>query len=170
MKLDKKLFKSIVKECLVEILTEGLYPNDARLEENKDSLKESMQYRQHMGLGKMNGEQRKNVQKKAGHSHSYLDKMTFKDSQEKISNPNFKKNARNIISKVTKDPIMSEIFADTISTTLQEQIESKGSGHRMTNSTPSDAAARIVASSDPADIFGEKPASRWASLAFSQKK
>ena len=160
MKLDKKLFKSIVKECLVEILAEGLYPH---LEESKDKkleLRESVrmssstQRRSPAGLGKLNTTQQQNLKKR----NSYLDKVSFNSS---TSETNSTEIAKKLVSNVTKDPIMSAIFSDTAMTTLQEQREGRGAP----SSKPADEAARIVAGTDPLDLFGES-AGKWADLAF----
>ena len=116
-----------------------------------------------MGLGEMNEAQQKNMQTPG----SYLDKVNFGNSQ-RDSNPDLHKNASNLISKVTKDPIMSEIFADTVSTTLQEQRENNRGMAMSAPNVPADAAARVVANSDPTEIFGDS-ANKWASLAFAPK-
>ena len=111
MKMNKKVFKSIVKECLVEILAEGLYPQEGDIREKKADLRESIQKRSIMGLGKMNKTQQQNVQKRQQSAGSYLDKVSFGEGQQEI-NPSFKEKSLNLISKVTKDPIMSEIFGN----------------------------------------------------------
>ena len=167
MKLDKKVFKSIVKECLVEILAEGLYPQEGDLREKKADLKENIQKRslRGLGLGRMNEAQQQSVQKRNQGAGSYLDKVSFGNSQQEVD-PGFSKRASSLISKVTKDPVMSEIFADTAASTLQEQRE--GNGTAQTISRPADQAARIVAESDPAELFGGS-AGKWADLAFAPK-
>jgi len=167
MKLDKKVFKSIVKECLVEILAEGLYPHEGELKEKKADLKESIQKRSLRGLGldKMNEVQQRNVQKRHQSPGSYLDKVSFGGGQQE-PNPTFNEKTSSLISKVTKDPIMSEIFADTAASTLQEQRE--GNSATQAPARPADQAARIVAESDPVELFGGS-AGKWADLAFAPK-
>jgi hypothetical protein len=167
MKLDKKIFKSIVKECLVEILAEGLYPQEGELREKKADLKENIQKRslRGLGLGRLNEAQQQNVQKRQQSAGSYLDKVSFGGGQQE-TNPAFNERASNLISKVTKDPIMSEIFADTAASTLQEQREGNGAAQVATR--PADQAARIVSESDPAELFGGS-AGKWADLAFAPK-
>ena len=164
MKLDKKVFKSLVKECLVEILAEGLYPQEGDIREKKADLKESIQKRSIAGLGRMNEAQQRNVQKNMQTPGSYLDRVSFGSSSES-SAPVIEKTS-NLISKVTKDPIMSEIFADTALSTLQEQRESGSRTHVPTK--PADQAARIVAETDPSELFGGS-AGKWADLAFAPK-
>lgn len=91
-KVSRKMLKSIVKECLVEILAEGLAGgNSQELNESISSVKPSRA----------------------------LDNNFF--SNKKSVNENFEDNTRKIISHATKDPVMAELLADTAQTTLQEQ-------------------------------------------------
>ena len=90
-KVSRKMLKSIVKECLVEILAEGLTGgNTKELSEGISSIKPS------------------------------LSQDTFSNNK-KIVNEKFEDNTRKIISHATKDPVMAELLADTAQTTLQEQ-------------------------------------------------
>lgn len=90
-KVSRKMLKSIVKECLVEILAEGLTGgNTQELSEGISSIKPS------------------------------LSQDTFSNNK-KIVNEKFEDNTRKIISHATKDPVMAELLADTAQTTLQEQ-------------------------------------------------
>jgi hypothetical protein len=60
------------------------------------------------------------------------------------------------IGVLTSDPVMSQIFADTASTTLQEQIHAEATrpgGPSMTESVP-----------EPTELF--EGAENWATLAF----
>lgn len=156
MKLDKETFKSIVKECLVEILAEGLYPNSNTIKEKKEDLKENIQKRSIAGIGRMNEAQQQNVQKRKTH----LDNVVYGGSNETPKQNSL--NEKMLISKITKDPIMSEILADTAVSTLREQ-------HELANKVaPTDGAAKIVAESDPEDLFGSSTG-KWADLAFAPK-
>ena len=142
-KLLRSELKSIVKECLVEILSEGLSGNQTSLKESyktKDISKKT--------------QTRKTRKKKL----SYLDKI-------KVGNNNQKD--RNIKTDLTDDPILNEILADTANSTLTEQIAAEGrdrNNHLV--SVQGDSAARIVNSASPEDLFGDS-ADKWASLAFS---
>ena len=66
------------------------------------------------------------------------------------------------VSGLTSDPVLSSILADTAKTTYQEQLQAekapRSAGVPMNEST-----------ADLGDAFGES-ASRWASLAFPEKK
>ena len=92
-KISKSMLKDIVKECLVEILAEGIgsappgrLKNKKRRTSNPPRVSE--------------GEARRKV----------LDNITFK------------KNAKEAVQTLTDDPLMSSIFADTAMGSLQEQI------------------------------------------------
>lgn len=91
-KVSRNMLKSIVKECLVELLAEGLSGGDTT------SLNESL-----------------NVKS------NYENVSVKKESSNKVLNPNFEKKTKQIISQATKDPIMALILEDTAQTTLQEQ-------------------------------------------------
>ena len=91
-KVSRKMLKSIVKECLVEILAEGLTGgNSQELNESISSVKPTRS----------------------------LDRNF--SNNEKIVNEKFEDNTRKVISHATKDPVMAELLADTAQTTLQEQ-------------------------------------------------
>jgi len=91
-KVSRKMLKSIVKECLVEILAEGLTGgNSQELNESISSVKPTRS----------------------------LDRNF--SNNEKVVNEKFEDNTKKIISHATKDPVMAELLADTAQTTLQEQ-------------------------------------------------
>lgn len=90
-KVSRSMLKSIVKECLVELLAEGLSGGDT------ESLNESLSLRDTIPSAA----------------------ETF--SSSKVVNPRFEEKTQQIISQATKDPIMASILEDTAQTTLQEQ-------------------------------------------------
>ena len=164
MKLNKNLLKSIVKECLVEILAEGLVQGNQASGQKKLALKETIQKRSIAGLGRVNESQKRSVQKNLQTQGSYLDQVNYNQNLDTRSERD--ERTKRIVSGITNDPIMSEIFADTANSTLIEQKESSG---RSTHpNRPADQAARIVAESDPVDLFGNS-AGKWADLAFAPK-
>ena len=69
MKLNKRVLKDIVKECLVEILAEGLVQNNSTASEKRASLHESI--RQTANVSQQ--------RRKTSHSnkHGYLDNISF---------------------------------------------------------------------------------------------
>ena len=158
---NKKFLKSIVKECLLEILAEGLIGNNnatqKEVRELRGTLHETNERKQAFT---------DSMQHQSGQTNSrtsYLDKIKMNvntsRSQVKLDN-----NTMNRVSSITSDPVMSDILADTAMPTLREQTESRH------NSGPSvmsngDKAAKIVDQSSPEDLFGGQ-ANKWANLAF----
>ena len=90
-KVSRSMLKSIVKECLVELLAEGLSGGDT------ESLNESLSLR------------------------DTIPSTAETFSSPKVVNPRFEEKTKQIISQATKDPIMASILEDTAQTTLQEQ-------------------------------------------------
>ena len=96
-KMTRAKLKGIVKECLVEILSEGIGSSDTLIESSQrnakkreDSLRaENQRIEQH----------RKNLDRKIDQT----------------------------VSNITNDSVMRDILADTARTTLQEQMNHEGS-------------------------------------------
>ena len=143
-KLSKQKLKAVVKECLVELLQEGL-TSQAPVHTSLASRREQ--------LAKHNSSKRSPA----------LDNISFGNKPE-AKNTNFEKNISEAVSGLTDDPIMASIFSETAKTTLQEQI--KAEGRSAPASGQGDVAARTMAASDPSNVFGEA-SEKWASLAFS---
>ena len=167
-KKSKIALKHIVKECLIEILAEGLVGN------NQATIRESREMRgtlqeAYENVNTRNIEQRKlkesshvmESRQPAPRRKSYLDSITNGiDKSRQNSNNKITSQIKN----VTDDPVMQDIFADTAATTLREQKEgSRPSGPAI--SAQGDHAAKIVDQSLPEELFGGS-ASKWASLAF----
>ena len=141
-KVSRSMLKSIVKECLVEILAEGITGGDAEaLNESFVNSKKSL--------------------------NTVLKENRFQNKQNKVLNNNFKENTEKVISRATKDPVMAEILADTAQTTLQEQ-NTADSPNKFT-AKPTDTYSKIVENNDPMELF-ENSASNWAHLAFADNK
>ena len=151
-RLDKKELKLIIKECLIEILAEGLAPNpqQGRLNsKRKNYMNEAF---------KGNTQQEQSLPRRKSH----LDNIRMGNSQPSRSAPVGKKEN---IRKITSDPLMQDILSDTANTTLLEQ----GSVNAKTPAIPTaggDRAAQIVSQNDPTELFSES-AQNWATLAFS---
>jgi hypothetical protein len=144
-KLTKNDLKYIVKECLIEILAEGLSGRGGQ------SLKEQKR------VNYSPSNKKQNIKKKKS---SHLDSIVYGEKKEK---PNTSK----IKTNISDNNVLNELFADTARHTLQEQIAADS--HRsVAHSTPrsnSDAASKIVSSHTPEEIFGDA-ASKWSKLAF----
>ena len=161
MKVDKALFKSIVKECLVEILSEGLSPKSDSQKEITESFDRRVK-RSLPGAEQIKEAQQKNLQTRG----SYLDQVNFGTKPKNKDSENNPEKTKNLVSRVTNDPIMRDILADTASSTLREQYEVPG--RTSVTTSPPDEAAKIVSISDPTDLFGGA-SEKWASLAFAPK-
>ena len=145
-KFTKLQLKSLVKECLLEILYESAG--------SQSPIAEASGHTSTRAVKKPD-----TFQRRVG-----LDNVSL--GAPKVENINFLKNIDSVTSEMTSDPVLSEILADTAKTTLQEQIERHGSGGgAMPVATAGDYAARVVDSSSPDELFGEA-SGKWAQLAF----
>ena len=137
-KLNRSSLKVLVKECLVEILAEGLADSTSMMTESAPRRRPK----------------RTRTKKEVLPNRPALDTVRFDDAVETS------------VQTLTEDPLMSSIFADTARTTLQEQVAEEGrSAHNAQINVHGDDAARVAAASDPMDTFGEA-SSNWAALAF----
>lgn len=171
----RKAMKSIVKECLLEILAEGLVGNnvatlsEARelrgtLHEAYENSTPSTRTRNISESSLSNYSTQVTSARKPSPSRkpSYLDSI-------KMGVDNAAQNNRNnaiakTVQGITDDPIMSDIFADTAATTLREQKEgSRPSGPAV--SAQGDHAAKVVDQALPEELFGSA-SNKWANLAF----
>lgn len=154
--LTRGQLKSIVKECLVEILSEGLAGGD----------REPIQERRAPAPRTPTAPPRS--------ASPALNSVVFGSGQppaKKSPNINMGVGRRPLpeaaiksqISAITTDPVMSQIFADTASSTLQEQIHAdRGQGRPDLDSETAP---------DPlSDAFLSESARNWSVLAFSDSK
>ena len=137
-RISKVQLKGLIKECLIEILTEGTGVPASRPETSQ--LRES---------------RKKSHRQKRPPRSSALDNIRFE------------KNVKSTVDQITDNPIMASIFADTATTTLQEQINAES--RHGTSGAAMDAATYTADQSDPMDLFGGA-AENWATLAFNEKK
>ena len=140
-KVSRSMLKSIVKECLVELLAEGLSGGDTR-ELNESISNNAVSFKNSI-------------------------KRTQKPAAKKVVNESFEENTRKVISNTTSDPVMASLLEDTAKTTLQEQNSADSSNRFAAKAT--DSYSRAVDSSDPVELFGEA-SNNWAALAFSDNK
>jgi hypothetical protein len=147
MRLTKEDLKSIVKECLVEILTEPAI-NESR--SSKSHVSRQTQTDVDPGLARR---------------RAHLESMHVGQSQRAQSQPRV---SQNEIRNITSDPVLQSIFADTAQRLTEVQEPAAGNGrvtHEQAVMTAGDAASKAMLNSDPLDIFDS--ASKWADLAFS---
>lgn len=144
-KFTRSQLKDLVKECLVEILSEGLAPGTGHLQERAPAS------RQPTG-GRPSAPSRSGSP--ALNSVVFGASASAKRPQRSPSPlaPSVVDN----IGALTSDPVMSQIFADTAITTLQEQIHAES--HRP------GAPSMTEAVTEPTDLF--EGAENWAALAF----
>ena len=137
------MLKSIVKECLVELLAEGLSGGDT------ESLTESIEKRP-----------RKSIP-----SEPQSDVYSNFNKQMKV-NASFEEKTKQVISNATSDPVMASLLEDTAKTTLQEQ--NTADRPNQFTAKPTDTYSQAVSESDPMEMFGGA-SNNWAALAFSDK-
>ena len=135
-KLSRSALKGIVKECLVEILSEGLSGNALDLNE---------------GYSRKPQASRRKTRTRNDHGNrAPVDTVSFNSAVD------------NTVKKVTNDPVMAALLADTATTTLQEQYAAGEPGASVSEEG-------VALESQGADIFGEA-SQNWAQLAFSDGK
>jgi hypothetical protein len=146
--LNRNEIKSIVKECLLEILMEGVKGSSQRIEENR---------------------QPKRAQPVTETRRSPLDTVTYAQRTTSVPKPPQNRPAPNPVQKesykelANGSDVMASIFADTASTTLVEQRETGRSGMASQVS----ANPVIDTGVDPNLMEGSN---NWALLAFSDKR
>lgn len=140
-KVSRSVLKEIVKECLLEILFEGI---DSEPGYDEEPIREA---------------RRPRVSRPSS-TRSLA--SAVREKQQSGNIPKRKVRApviENAVSELTQDPMMASIFSDTAQTTLQEQRE----GRRP----PADNAAAVVDhAEDIGDIF--EGAGNWAAIAFGE--
>ena len=124
-KMTKESLKSIVKECLFEILLEATDSTAEKLVEAKAKAPRK---------------------KSAPKRRPALDNIRIGQRSPK---PAPRKSID--VSGITSDPVMAAIFQDTAATTLVEQAAAE----RGKPAKHADAAAHQAAKSDPSELFGE---------------
>ena len=138
--MSKNQLKSLIKECLVEVLVEGLNP---RGNSPEVSLKETR------------SKTSRQVKRRSA-------------SRPATENINFDKRVNESVAACTEDPILGNILADTARTTLQEQLgQENQSSHAQSVAVNGDPAAKAISGADPTDLFGDA-SNNWAALAFDE--
>ena len=144
LKLTKNVIKDIVKECLVEILSEGLLAN-----KDQSTVSEA---------------RRKPVNESSERRSRRLKELKT-DHKTNAQKPNTKLNE--LASSLTQDPILADMLKDTANTTLQEQISAESRKNSLSLPPGSgDQAQKAVDSSNPEELFGAETSGKWAQLAF----
>ncbi len=151
MKIAKSQLKALIKECLVELLAEGL----------GNSLNESVSTVSRSPVGPRN----RDAEPLPGQAvRRVLDAPVPRRSalDERVDTRRVAPAAVALVPKeLARDPVMAAIFADTAQTTLLEQAR---------NVLPGDAATNAAARLDPATMFGEENVDRWNQAAFGSSR
>jgi len=163
-KKTKTALKTIVKECLIEILAEGLVGNNSATVNETRQLRGALQEANEMSNTKRvfketsfnNTPSKAKSRSFSEKPKSYLDSITTGVDNQKNDR------IRETVSRMTNDNIMAEILADTANTTLLEQNQRNG---QPSVSQSGDEAAKIASQSDPTELFGDMTG-KWADLAF----
>jgi len=155
MKLSRDDLKGIVKECLVEILSEGLVQTSKQLNESRTAIQQEFK-----SLSKTPASHRTGVADKISFLPKGVDQSTRRPSVDK-----------NIIRTATADPILQEMLADTATrgTPIMEEARGATAMYESSVTMQGDVAAKQMLRSDPTDVFGDA-SSKWATLAFAEKK
>ena len=143
-KVKRSVLKEIVKECLLEILFEGI---DSEPGYDEEPIREAR--RRRAPRPSPSGDLAAAVKRSTQNRKPVREEALRKDYVESA------------VTELTDDPMMASIFADTAQTTLQEQR--RGEGRRL----PADNAAAVVDNvEDMSDIF--EGAGNWAAIAFGE--
>lgn len=157
-RLDKNELKSIIKECLIEILAEGLAPSTG-------TSRTSARTRKKMNEAFSGRSKRSAEAASLNRRNSYLDSIKVgggAPTQESKS----RQTSKAAMKQITSDPLMQDILSDTASTTLVAQGTASAKHASQTPRAAADRAAQIVQDNDPTELFSES-AKNWATLAFS---
>jgi len=148
MKMSRSQIKALVKECLIELLSEGLGNIDAIAQQTPRPTIS----------GVAESRSRKQQQK--------FDPRLDTPVSQGRSQTNALKEA--IKREAGGNPIMESIFADTAMTTLPSQLShgDVASPHPGRTMAPPGVTQQEQFVGAPEDVFGEDTTSRWANLAF----
>ena len=153
MKLSRDELKSIVKECLVEILSEGIVGTKQQLDENRKDNFSSQPQR---------------LQSTQNVRSNVADKISFLPKNNQNSSMQQPRVNRQAINEASSDPMIQAMLADTALRGTPIMEDNRRGAESMI-AVQGDVAAKAMLKSDPIDIFSES-ASKWATLAFSDKK
>lgn len=144
MKYSRVELKELIKECLVEILSEGL----------GGQLVESQQRRVAPTLRPFtpNPNPRNNL---------VIPDPIARDPRRSSMTIALKEAVK---SEAKGSALMGDLLADTAMTTLQNQLSADQ--RSPVSQVGNDVASQVVAQHNPEELFGEEVASKWADLAF----
>ncbi len=139
-KLSRTALKGLVKECLLEILTEGLAGDSANNRVNLATQATPLT------------ENKKRVAKRKPRRSS-ADNMRVAHHNHLVE------------SLAGADPVMQDIFNDTLKNNVSAQSSTQENSSYAQRTAHGDNATKKMLNSDPMSLF--EGSSNWASLAFS---
>ncbi len=150
MKMSRDQLKALVKECLLELLSEGL-GDVTRLPARREPIPPRMPI--------------------AGVSEQRSRGRARQDYDPRLDTPIGSRTPTTALKDAIKreaggNPIMESIFADTARTTLPSQLAAGDTGGMGGGVAPTGPAQEEKFVGTPEQVFGEETASRWADLAF----
>ena len=137
MKTSRAELKAIVKECLVEILQEGLGNAGSFTSQVVPAMSQSKHVFSEKGKGR--------IQKTESSTRSPAPALREAVRREAGGNR-----------------VMESILADTAASTLPKMLQNEGRKQPV----PTGTVEQIVAAVNPEELFGSDVASKWADLAF----
>jgi hypothetical protein len=143
--------KGLIRECLIEIITEGA----GQMPAPRERVRESARAAQH---------QTQDVPRRKTIGGMSLDRPAAPRATQALPpqpQRRVQETASRVASKITNDPVLSSIFADTAATTLQEQINAERAGPGV-----ADPFVAVTSQREVSEMFGDA-AQNWAALAFS---
>ena len=146
-KVKRSVLKEIVKECLLEILFEGI---DSEPGYEEETIREARQPRRRAPRPSSND------LATAVRNSTNSQKPVRTETQKEGFRESFVSTA---VGELTDDALMAELLTDTAQTTLREQKEGKR--------VPADNAAAVIDEADDMSQIFEN-ASNWAAIAFNE--
>lgn len=144
-KVSRSVLKEIVKECLLEILFEGI---DSEPGYEEETIREARRPR----ASRLSPEK------------DLATAVQQQQAKQRVPRRQLNRSAvQRAASELTDNPTMAGIFEDTAMTTLQEQ--NQASGRRP---TADNAAAAVEQADDVGDLF--EGAGNWAAIAFGENE
>jgi hypothetical protein len=143
MKITKTELKSIVKECLVEILSEGL----------GETLSSVQNISQKKAMSNQSSFLENDRKQQAVTSLQHTARRQSPELREAIRR------------EAGGNKVMESILADTAASTLPNMLQNEGRSP-VPGGARGGMAEQIVASVNPEELFGEDATSKWANLAF----
>jgi len=165
MKINREDLKTIVKECLIELLHEGLGASSAPSAVSEQRNARARNRDLEPLPGQVSRRPVSNVDPAAVRRRS-MDlieharpqfSQVVQEAQQQRQPQSSALNA--LVAAAAPNPMMAAIFADTAQTTFAAQ-ESPGAA------TVGDPAAKAAAAADPSSLFGEDKIDVWNRAAF----